>query len=150
MDPSGMSDERFRMELERWEAEVAAGEERHTMDVAAFKDARAEWERDCVHPVWGNQGLGKIFVEYETADEAEEAQRAICGRLFNGRTIITAFLFEDVLYPPPPSEHDDDDAANDVAEAMAEKEAAADADAADAAKAEAEDPAPEGGADDID
>eukprot|EP00672_Neobodo_designis_P027149 CAMPEP_0174833436 /NCGR_PEP_ID=MMETSP1114-20130205/4234_1 /TAXON_ID=312471 /ORGANISM="Neobodo designis, Strain CCAP 1951/1" /LENGTH=681 /DNA_ID=CAMNT_0016067319 /DNA_START=56 /DNA_END=2101 /DNA_ORIENTATION=- len=150
-DPTGMSDATYRLELERWEAEVAAGKERYEMDVAAFKDARAEWERDCVHPVWGNQGLGRVFVEYETADEAEYAQKAIAGRLFNGRTIVTSFLFEDVLYPPPESEGgaDGDDDAN---AGMGGEDAAADADnnGGDDVKAAEAAPEAEGGADDID
>jgi hypothetical protein len=104
MDPTGMSDAQFRIDTERWEAEVKAGEKEYEAQLSEFAKRRAVWEQECVHPVFGMQSLGRIFVEYETVDEAENAQRHISGRLFNGRTVITSFLFEDVLYPPKEEE----------------------------------------------
>ncbi|KPI85218.1 hypothetical protein ABL78_5726 [Leptomonas seymouri] len=47
------------------------------------------------HPVWG--GYGRVFVEYETVDEAAEAQQQIAGKLFGGRTVVTSFLYPDLL-----------------------------------------------------
>lgn len=66
------------------------------------------WYETRHHPVLGESALGKVFVEYESVAEAEAAQTAIAGRLFNGRTIVTSYLFEDVLYPPEEDEHADD------------------------------------------
>ncbi|RNF06688.1 U2AF65-like splicing factor [Trypanosoma rangeli] len=64
--------------------------------------AREEYTERLVHPIHG--GFGRVFVEYESVDEAAEAQRAIAGRLFGGRTIVTSFMFEDVLHPPTAEE----------------------------------------------
>jgi hypothetical protein len=50
-----------------------------------------------MHPVHG--GVGRVFVEYVSLDEAKLAQRSIAGKLFAGRTVITSFLFEDILHP---------------------------------------------------
>jgi hypothetical protein len=47
------------------------------------------------HPVWG--GYGRVFVEYETVDEAAEAQQQIAGKLFGERTVVTSFLYPDLL-----------------------------------------------------
>ncbi|TPP45073.1 RNA recognition motif family protein [Leishmania donovani] len=47
------------------------------------------------HPVWG--GYGRVFVEYETVDEAAEAQQRIAGKLFGERTVVTSFLFPELL-----------------------------------------------------
>ena len=47
------------------------------------------------HPVWG--GYGRVFIEYETVDEAAEAQQQIAGKLFGERTVITSFLYPDLL-----------------------------------------------------
>lgn len=47
------------------------------------------------HPVWG--GYGRVFVEYETVDEAAEAQQQIAGKLFGDRTVVTSFLFPDLM-----------------------------------------------------
>lgn len=104
VDPSGLSDAAYRVELDRWAAECKAGEERYAQATDEFMQKREQWERDCLHPVFGSASLGRVFVEYVTAEEAEAAHHAISGRLFNGRTIITSFLFEDVLYPPPEGE----------------------------------------------
>ncbi|KAG5487727.1 hypothetical protein LSCM1_08092 [Leishmania martiniquensis] len=47
------------------------------------------------HPVWG--GYGRVFVEYETVDEAAQAQQQIAGKMFGERTVVTSFLFPDLL-----------------------------------------------------
>jgi splicing factor U2AF subunit len=39
-------------------------------------------------------GLGKIYVEFETADECVNAQKNLAGRMFNDRAVITAYLDE--------------------------------------------------------
>lgn len=77
-----------------------------------------QWNLDQDDPVKG--GFGRIFVEYETVEEAALAQRMLCGRLFDGRTIITSFLLEDIMYPPPP---DEDAAVNDYLEKNVGEEA---------------------------
>jgi len=41
------------------------------------------------------KGLGKVFVVYASAKEAEKADKAIFGRKFSERTILTRFLKED-------------------------------------------------------
>ncbi|GET85556.1 hypothetical protein, conserved [Leishmania tarentolae] len=63
------------------------------------------------HPVWG--GYGRVFVEYETVDEAAEAQQRIAGKLFGERTVVTSFLFPDLL-------KDTDEAAKEEEDADAE------------------------------
>jgi hypothetical protein len=80
-----------------------------------FLKDREEWQQKVHHPVYG--GVGRVFVEYETIDEAIAAQRAISGRLFRMRTVITSFLFEDVLYPPV---EEDEAAAQAAADASVE------------------------------
>lgn len=77
------------------------------------------------HPVWG--GYGRVFVEYETVDEAAEAQQAIAGKLFGERTVVTSFLFPDLLVEKP--------------EAAAEETGAAGAEAAFTEATEAEEAA---------
>ncbi|KAF7728261.1 hypothetical protein EC973_006435 [Apophysomyces ossiformis] len=42
-----------------------------------------------------NSGLGKIYVRFETTDEALTALRALAGRKFSDRTVLTSFLDED-------------------------------------------------------
>lgn len=69
-----------------------------------FHRAREEWLQRSQHPVHG--GIGRVFAEYETVDEAALAQRSIAGKLFHLRTVVTSFLFEDVLYPPAEDEAD--------------------------------------------
>ncbi|RNF13264.1 U2AF65-like splicing factor, partial [Trypanosoma conorhini] len=64
--------------------------------------AREEYTERLMHPIHG--GFGRVFVEYESVDEAAEAQRAIAGRLFGGRTVVTSFMYEDVLHPPTAEE----------------------------------------------
>ena len=71
---------------------------------AEFHQARKQWELDLNHPV--KAGVGRVFVEYATVDEAALAQKKIAGKLFNGRTVITSFLFEDILHPPIAEDED--------------------------------------------
>ncbi|KPA73634.1 hypothetical protein ABB37_09766 [Leptomonas pyrrhocoris] len=72
------------------------------------------------HPVWG--GYGRVFVEYETVDEAAEAQQQIAGKLFGGRTVITSFLFPDLLKEDG-EEEEEAEAEDNAADAEAEAEA---------------------------
>nr|CCC93528.1 unnamed protein product [Trypanosoma congolense IL3000] len=71
---------------------------------AEFIKAREAYAVNLLHPIHG--GFGRVFVEYESLDEAAIAQREIAGRLFGGRTVVTSFMFEDVLYPPTEDEKD--------------------------------------------
>ena len=41
------------------------------------------------------EGLGRIYVEFETVGEAETAERALSGRSFANRTVVTSFLEEE-------------------------------------------------------
>jgi hypothetical protein len=84
----------YEQAVREQEAEAAAYEEAKEL----YRRQRDEWDAEIRHPIHG--GYGKAFVEYETVDEAAYAQRCICGKLFSGRTIVTSFMFEDVLYPP--------------------------------------------------
>ncbi|KAG5511913.1 hypothetical protein JKF63_07738 [Porcisia hertigi] len=70
--------------------------------MAAYGDAKKNFAAELgrymtrqTHPVWG--GYGRVFVEYETVDEAAEAQQQIAGKLFGERTVVTSFLFPDLL-----------------------------------------------------
>ncbi|CCW69739.1 unnamed protein product [Phytomonas sp. Hart1] len=47
------------------------------------------------HPLYG--GIGRVFVMYETVEEAAYAQQQMAGKLFGGRTVVTSFLYEDLL-----------------------------------------------------
>jgi len=40
------------------------------------------------------KGLGKVFVEFIDAEDAQKAERAVCGRKFAERTVLTRFLSE--------------------------------------------------------
>ena len=40
-------------------------------------------------------GVGKVFVEYKSKEEARKAQQALSGRKFNGHTCITGFYSEE-------------------------------------------------------
>lgn len=40
-------------------------------------------------------GLGKIFIRYETTDYATTALRALAGRKFADRTVLTSFVDEE-------------------------------------------------------
>eukprot|EP00796_Vickermania_ingenoplastis_P008577 gene8577-6017_t len=51
-------------------------------------------------PVLGSNGIGNVYVVYRTVEEAEQAQLQIAGKLFSGRTVVTCFLFEDLLLGP--------------------------------------------------
>eukprot|EP00758_Cryptobia_borreli_P003743 Tbor_TRINITY_DN3958_c0_g1::TRINITY_DN3958_c0_g1_i1::g.857::m.857 len=88
----------YEAALQRREAVLAA----HAKEVAEFEEKRALWVADQIHPVFG--GYESVFVEYENVDEAEYAQREISGKTFFNRTVITSFLFEDILYPPSAEE----------------------------------------------
>lgn len=63
-----------------------------------YPQKREEWERTKDHPVYGN--TGKIFVVYGTKHEALRAQQGLSGKLYSNRTVVTSFLFEDILWPP--------------------------------------------------
>ncbi|CAC9439326.1 conserved hypothetical protein [Leishmania infantum JPCM5] len=70
--------------------------------MAAYSEARKNFGAELgrymnrqTHPVWG--GYGRVFVEYETVDEAAEAQQRIAGKLFGERTVVTSFLFPELL-----------------------------------------------------
>ena len=91
-----------QVEYEHAMEQNAKGEEEYQRQKDAFLAARQQWENDCEDPV--KSGIGRVFVEYLTVEEAESAQAQLAGRLFNGRTVITSFLFEDILYPPEESE----------------------------------------------
>jgi splicing factor U2AF subunit len=50
-------------------------------------------------------GFGKVYIEYANTEEAKYAMRALSGRRYNGRMVITSYLEEDkwkdrVLEPP--------------------------------------------------
>jgi hypothetical protein len=130
--------------LEGWELASKRQAEEAEAALMRFLDEKAAWELECLHPVRGMRAVGRVFVEYETVEEAEAALRAIRGRTFNGRTVVTSFLFEDVLYPElaeAESDAEEVDAASPTDVAAA---ANASAPAAEAVADEA------GGADDID
>eukprot|EP01059_Diplonema_ambulator_P004579 TRINITY_DN14299_c0_g2_i2.p1 TRINITY_DN14299_c0_g2~~TRINITY_DN14299_c0_g2_i2.p1 ORF type:complete len:550 (+),score=181.79 TRINITY_DN14299_c0_g2_i2:213-1652(+) len=78
--------EENRRRQENWEYEC-----RHIDD--EYEKARDKWEKDVQDPI--KNGVGKVFVEYWTADEAHAAQVALAGRHFDGRTVITSFLPEE-------------------------------------------------------
>ena len=42
-------------------------------------------------------GAGKVFVCYESVDEACEARRRLAGRLFDNRVIMTSFYPEELF-----------------------------------------------------
>ncbi|KAI5288061.1 hypothetical protein KEM55_009185, partial [Ascosphaera atra] len=42
-----------------------------------------------------NPGVGKIFVKYETKEAAGEALRALAGRKFSDRTVVTTYFSEE-------------------------------------------------------
>ncbi|XQJ24323.1 RNA recognition motif (RRM, RBD, or RNP domain), putative [Leishmania guyanensis] len=70
--------------------------------MAAYSEAKKNFGTELgrymtkqTHPVWG--GYGRVFVEYETVDEAAEAQQRIAGKMFGERTVVTSFLFPDLL-----------------------------------------------------
>lgn len=71
------------------------------------------------HPVWG--GYGRVFVEYETVDEAAEAQQQIAGKLFGDRTVVTSFLFPDLMKEE--GEEEEEEEGEQMEAAASEKEA---------------------------
>ncbi|CBH15351.1 RBSR4 [Trypanosoma brucei gambiense DAL972] len=79
-------------------------EAKYEREKAEYLKAREAYTENILHPIHG--GLGRVFVEYESVDEAAIAQREIAGRLFGGRTVVTSFMFEDVLYPPTTEEEE--------------------------------------------
>ncbi|CBZ23185.1 conserved hypothetical protein [Leishmania mexicana MHOM/GT/2001/U1103] len=90
--------------------------------MAAYSEAKKSFGAELgrymnrqTHPVWG--GYGRVFVEYEAVDEAAEAQQRIAGKLFGERTVVTSFLFPDLI--------------KDMDEEAAEAEAEADAQGGD-------------------
>lgn len=63
-----------------------------------FKLQMDEFYEEQKDPVKG--GFGLVFVVYSRVEEAEEAQIQLAGKLFGGRTVITSFIFEDLLLSP--------------------------------------------------
>jgi len=47
-------------------------------------------------PMTITQGVGKVFIEYVTADHSQTAQQSLAGRKFNKRTVITTYYPEDL------------------------------------------------------
>lgn len=89
-------------ELE-YEAAVRAEDEReaaHALATAEFAPKLLEWQRTQHDEIFGR--VGRIFVEYESAAEAHNAQQHLAGKRYCNRTVITTFLDEAVLYPPQP------------------------------------------------
>jgi len=43
-------------------------------------------------------GVGKVFIEYETREQAQKAQQELAGRKFQGRIVITSFHPESLFY----------------------------------------------------
>ena len=112
-----VDDAEYRQEVA--EQEAAAAEHEAAKD--EYRRLRDEWDAEIRHPVHG--GYGRVFAEFESVDEAAFAQRSICGKLFSGRTVITSFMFEDVLYPPP-EDDEADPAHEDLAAERAEDQIA--------------------------
>ncbi len=42
-----------------------------------------------------NQGVGKVLVEYETKEQAKQAQTNLAGRKYNGRIVVTSYYPEE-------------------------------------------------------
>ncbi|KAF8276372.1 splicing factor u2af 65 kda subunit [Trypanosoma cruzi] len=95
--PDGENEDCYKMEKDEVDEEA-----KYEQAKAEYLRAREEYTERLMHPIHG--GFGRVFVEYESVDEAAEAQRAIAGRLFGGRTVVTSFMFEDVLNPPTAEE----------------------------------------------
>eukprot|EP01061_Rhynchopus_euleeides_P017413 TRINITY_DN28960_c0_g1_i1.p1 TRINITY_DN28960_c0_g1~~TRINITY_DN28960_c0_g1_i1.p1 ORF type:complete len:574 (+),score=207.90 TRINITY_DN28960_c0_g1_i1:185-1723(+) len=75
--------------LRKWESEC---EELDTI----YSEEKAKWDKEIQDPI--KNGVGKVFIEYWTADEAHKAQVALAGRQFDGRTVITSFIPEEWMY----------------------------------------------------
>lgn len=43
-------------------------------------------------------GVGKVFVEYETREQAQKAQQELAGRKFQGRIVVTSYHPESLFY----------------------------------------------------
>ena len=87
--------------LEAYNEAIAAQQE----EIAAYEQSKRDfhkntevWKSNQQHAVYG-YGIGKVFIEFEDVKGAEMAQRNMAGRLFCNRTVVTSFLFEDILYP---------------------------------------------------
>ncbi|EPY23621.1 hypothetical protein STCU_07619 [Strigomonas culicis] len=76
----------------RYERQLAEYEEAKIR----FQKELHEFNRKQLHPLHG--GYGRVFVVYETVEEAAAAQAALVGRLFGRRSVITSFLFEDLYF----------------------------------------------------
>eukprot|EP01012_Entosiphon_sulcatum_P032080 TRINITY_DN40829_c0_g1_i1.p1 TRINITY_DN40829_c0_g1~~TRINITY_DN40829_c0_g1_i1.p1 ORF type:complete len:764 (+),score=147.23 TRINITY_DN40829_c0_g1_i1:68-2359(+) len=75
-----------------------AGDEathRQKTEEAEYLEKRKEWEQLMKDPL--KSGVGMVFVQYITVDEAHKAQVAMAGKRFNGRTVITSFLPDDYM-----------------------------------------------------
>jgi len=59
------------------------------------KESDEEEEENKQPDVPDPPGLGKIYVEYSSVDEAKHAQTALSGRRFDGRMVVTSFHPED-------------------------------------------------------
>ena len=90
-----LQDETARIETEnkdrmkKWEEECRAAEE-------GYKKSKRVWDKEMQDPI--KNGVGKVFIEYWTADEALKAQVALAGRHFDGRTVVTSFVPEEWMY----------------------------------------------------
>ncbi|CAD2222669.1 hypothetical protein, conserved [Angomonas deanei] len=77
-------------------------DEKYTAAVEHYQTLKLKFDKDFDHfleqqghPVYG--GYGRIFIVYATAEEAALVQAELNGKLYNNRTVITSFLFEDLL-----------------------------------------------------
>jgi splicing factor U2AF subunit len=64
-------------------------------DLEKFKSAYDSDDEQDVSDPWSTPGFGKVYVEFNTPEEARKAQTGLAGRRFDGRMIITSFLPED-------------------------------------------------------
>ncbi|KAL2119017.1 hypothetical protein VTJ04DRAFT_5977 [Mycothermus thermophilus] len=79
------------------------------MDNDDYEDIREEVESECQkfgkilelkipRPTGGSRqsaGVGKIYIKYETPDQATAALRALAGRKFSDRTVVTTYFSEE-------------------------------------------------------
>lgn len=75
-----------------------AWEERCEEIEAGYEAAKERWEHDMTDPV--KNGVGKVFVEYFTVDEAHAAQVSLAGRHFGGRTVVASFVPPEWIHAP--------------------------------------------------
>lgn len=87
----------------------------------AFTQALDTFMERQIHPIHG--GIGRVFVLYSTVEEAAYAQQQIAGKLYGNRTVVTSFMFEDVLLNASDA-RDDEDGDADNAGAAADGETA--------------------------